>query len=157
VSSAPLVPVSVSELVLELEPLLEPEPLSSVVAVLELLPSELLSLAVPSGLTESLSVADAVGPLVSVGSGVGLVVPVVGGMLVSPPVVPEVVSFFGTSHSPMHTGSGSPHAGSEDERRRKRGPRPAIELRFICTNLVRTHASVLPRAKARPHETGRIR
>jgi hypothetical protein len=154
VASALLVPLPVPVSELELEPLLEPEPLSSVAAELELLPSELLSLAVPSGLTESLSVADAVGPLVSVGSGIGLVVPVVGGMLVSPPVVPEVVSVscFGTAHSPMHTGSGSPHAGTEDERR-SRGPRTAIELRFICTNLVRTHASGLARAKARPHET----
>jgi len=140
----------VSLVLSELEPELE---------LLELLELELLELeleSVPSGTGPLLSVVmsgpevlSVAGGLVSVGSGLGPVVSGVGGMLVSLPVVVEVVLFLGTSHSPMHTGSaGTPQAGTEDERRRS-GPRAAIALRFICTNLVRPHASALARAKAR--------
>lgn len=113
-------------------PVLVPELLPSVVAVLESLPSgPELSLGPPLLLVEPGSVVDGGGPLVSVGSGL-LVVLVAGGVPVSPVVFAGTsVSVDGTSHSPMHTGSGSPHAEPEDQRS---SPRAATALRFMCTN-----------------------
>jgi hypothetical protein len=114
---------------LESPPELELELLPS---ELELLPSELELLLVPSTSgPELLSVEGGGGSLVSTGGS-----PVVSGggvpVLSLVPVVGSVS--VATGHSPMHTGSGSPHAKADDERRRS--PRAATLLRFMCMSLV---------------------
>jgi hypothetical protein len=110
-----------------LEPELELEPslLLSSAPVLEVL------LLDPS---EPVSVAGGGGSLVSIGG--SPVVPMTGGVPVLPVVLAATsVSVDGVAHSPMHTGSGPPHAGARDER--SKAPKAATLLRFMCTKTSR--------------------
>jgi hypothetical protein len=118
---------------LELSPpvLLLLEPVSLLELELSLVLSSTPVLELPVLEPTPVSVAGGGGSLVSAGG--SPVVP--GGGVPVLSLVPVVgsVSVAGTAHSPMHTGSGSPHAKADE---RRTSPRAATLLRFMWMSLV---------------------